>query len=86
MPEDCGESELEFNSIDPQLTPQRAASWMAEELVMARVDDMKSRADLLTIDGQEILAKAATIRAEAMRLENDLYKFKCNHPDLFPDR
>lgn len=56
---------------------------MAEELVMQKVRDMKARADILSLDGQALLAKAETIRYEAMCLENDLYKFKLRYPEAF---
>jgi hypothetical protein len=68
-----------------ELTPQKAAEWMAEELVRAKVDDMKCRAKLLILDGKALIAKGETIDYEACILENDLYKFTRNHPDLFPE-
>lgn len=62
-------------------SPQEIMAKLIEE----KAFDMKARADLLMLDGQALCAKAETIRYEAMVLQNDLYKFKRSHPDLFPD-
>lgn len=58
---------------------------MAEQLIGQKVRDMKARADLLSLDGQALIAKSETIRHEAMILENDLYKFKLRFPDHFEE-
>ena len=58
---------------------------MARDLIDAKVHDMKARADNLMLDGKALIAKAETIRYEAMVLENDLYKYKRAHPEEFPD-
>lgn len=62
-------------------TPQERMAVMIE----CKVEDMKTRADILRMDGQALIAKAETIYHEALVLQNDLYKFKTNNPEFFPE-
>ena len=62
-------------------TPQERMT----QMIRNKVADMKVRADLLSLDGQALIAKSETIRHEAMCLDNELYKFKTNNPELFPE-
>ncbi len=58
---------------------------MARDLIEAKIHDMRTRADLLMLDGKALIAKADTLRYEALCMDVDLDKYKRAHPKEFPD-
>ena len=58
---------------------------MVEEFIKPKIFDMNSRASRLEAEGNALLTKAATIRAEASSLESNLYSYMKSRAEQFPD-
>jgi hypothetical protein len=58
---------------------------MVEEFIKPKILDMNSRASRLESEGNALLTKAATIRAEASSLESNLYSYMKSRAEQFPD-